>query len=40
MSDQAEPTRPQTRDKFPVVNPATGEPGLSYDPPSREDAAG
>jgi succinate-semialdehyde dehydrogenase/glutarate-semialdehyde dehydrogenase len=31
MTDQAELTRPQGRDKLQTVNPATGEPGRSYD---------
>jgi succinate-semialdehyde dehydrogenase/glutarate-semialdehyde dehydrogenase len=31
MTDQAELSRPQGRDKLQTVNPATGEPGRSYD---------
>ena len=38
MSEQAELTREQTSDKFQTVNPATGEPGRSYDQHTPEDA--
>jgi succinate-semialdehyde dehydrogenase/glutarate-semialdehyde dehydrogenase len=38
MSEQAELTRPQSRDKQQTVNPATGEAGRSYDEHSPEDA--
>lgn len=38
MTEQAELSRPQSRDKLQVVNPATGEPGRSYDPHSLDDA--
>jgi succinate-semialdehyde dehydrogenase/glutarate-semialdehyde dehydrogenase len=38
MSEQAELTRPQTRDRLQVVNPATGEPGRSYEQHTIEDA--
>ena len=39
MSEQAELTRPgETSDKLQVINPATGEPGKSYDPHSLDDA--
>ncbi|HKU93121.1 MAG TPA: aldehyde dehydrogenase family protein, partial [Sphingomicrobium sp.] len=31
MAEQAELTRPQARDRIQTVNPATGEPGRSYD---------
>ena len=31
MSEQAELTRPETREKLQTVNPATGEPGRSYE---------
>jgi succinate-semialdehyde dehydrogenase/glutarate-semialdehyde dehydrogenase len=31
MTDQAELTRPQGRDKLQTINPATGKPGRSYD---------
>ena len=31
MSEQAELTRPQARDRIHTINPATGEPGRSYD---------
>ena len=30
MTDQAELTRPATREELQTVNPATGEPGRSY----------
>jgi succinate-semialdehyde dehydrogenase / glutarate-semialdehyde dehydrogenase len=38
MSEQAELTRPQSRDKLQTVNPATGEPGRSYDEHTVDDA--
>jgi succinate-semialdehyde dehydrogenase/glutarate-semialdehyde dehydrogenase len=39
MAEQAELTRPQaSADKLQTINPATGEPGKSYDPHSIEDA--
>jgi succinate-semialdehyde dehydrogenase/glutarate-semialdehyde dehydrogenase len=38
MSDQLEATRPQSRDCFQVVNPATGEGGRRYDQHSIEEA--
>ncbi len=38
MSEQAELTRPEPREKFQTVNPATGEPGRSYDQHSIEQA--
>ncbi|MGZ2412376.1 succinate-semialdehyde dehydrogenase / glutarate-semialdehyde dehydrogenase [Sphingomonas sp. F9_3S_D5_B_2] len=38
MAEQAELTRPGTRDQIKTVNPATGEPGKSYDPATLEDA--
>ena len=38
MVEQAELTRPEARDKFQTVNPATGEPGRSYDQHSLDDA--
>ena len=38
MSEQAELTREQARDKFQTVNPATGEPGRSYDQHTPEEA--
>src|SRR3954452_9116569 len=38
MAEQAELTRPETRDRLQTVNPATGEPGRSYDPHTLEDA--
>jgi succinate-semialdehyde dehydrogenase / glutarate-semialdehyde dehydrogenase len=39
MAEQAELTRPQSAPKvLHAVNPATGEPGKSYDPHSLEDA--
>ena len=31
MAEQAELTRPQSRDRIQTINPATGEPGRSYD---------
>jgi succinate-semialdehyde dehydrogenase/glutarate-semialdehyde dehydrogenase len=38
MAEQAELTRPQaTAKKLQVINPATGEPGKSYDPHTIED---
>jgi succinate-semialdehyde dehydrogenase/glutarate-semialdehyde dehydrogenase len=38
MTEQAELTRPEAREKLQTVNPATGEPGRSYDPHSLDDA--
>src|SRR4051794_39114301 len=38
MTEQAELTRPGTRDKLQTVNPATGEPGRAYDLHSIDDA--
>ena len=38
MSEQAELSREQTRDKLQTVNPATGEPGRSYDKHNPADA--
>jgi succinate-semialdehyde dehydrogenase/glutarate-semialdehyde dehydrogenase len=38
MSEQAELTRPEALEKFQTVNPATGEPGRSYDQNSLDDA--
>jgi succinate-semialdehyde dehydrogenase/glutarate-semialdehyde dehydrogenase len=39
MAEQAELTRPKTEvNKLQTVNPATGEPGKSYDPQSIDDA--
>jgi succinate-semialdehyde dehydrogenase/glutarate-semialdehyde dehydrogenase len=38
MSEQAELTRPQSRDTFQTVNPATGDPGRSYEPHSIDEA--
>ncbi|HEX8842332.1 MAG TPA: aldehyde dehydrogenase family protein, partial [Sphingomicrobium sp.] len=38
MSEQAELTREVTREKLQTVNPATGEPGRSYDQHSLEEA--
>ena len=38
MSDQLEATRPRSRDRFQTVNPATGEPGRSYEQHSIEEA--
>jgi succinate-semialdehyde dehydrogenase/glutarate-semialdehyde dehydrogenase len=37
MTEQAELTRPQAREKLQTVNPATGEPGRSYDQHSIDD---
>ena len=39
MADQAELTRPATREQLQTVNPATGEPGRSYDTHTLEDGA-
>jgi succinate-semialdehyde dehydrogenase/glutarate-semialdehyde dehydrogenase len=38
MSEQAELTRPGTRNTIETVNPATGEPGKSYEATSVADA--
>ena len=38
MAEQAELTRPETAKKIQTVNPATGEPGKSYDPTSLDEA--
>src|SRR4051794_33884878 len=38
MTEQAELTRPRTDEKLQTVNPATGEPGRSYDPHTIDDA--
>jgi succinate-semialdehyde dehydrogenase/glutarate-semialdehyde dehydrogenase len=38
MVEQAELTRPETHEKIQTVDPATGEPGRSYDPHTLEDA--
>src|SRR5689334_13103798 len=38
MTEQAELTRPETREKIQTVNPATGEPGRSYDEHSLSDS--
>ncbi|MFL6764386.1 MAG: NAD-dependent succinate-semialdehyde dehydrogenase [Sphingomicrobium sp.] len=38
MAEQAELTRPQTKARFQTVNPATGEPGRSYERHGIEDA--
>jgi succinate-semialdehyde dehydrogenase/glutarate-semialdehyde dehydrogenase len=38
MSEQAELTRPAAGDKLQTVNPATGQPGRSYDPHTIDDA--
>src|SRR5262250_2122528 len=38
MSEQAELTRAESREKLQTVNPATGEPGRSYDQHSIDDA--
>src|SRR6266496_6412853 len=40
MVEQAELTRAEARDKLQTVNPATGEPGASYDPHTVDDARG
>jgi len=37
MTDQAELTRPATREQLQTVNPATGEPGRSYEHHTIED---
>jgi succinate-semialdehyde dehydrogenase/glutarate-semialdehyde dehydrogenase len=37
MTDQAELTRPATREQLQTVNPATGEPGRSYEHHTLED---
>jgi succinate-semialdehyde dehydrogenase/glutarate-semialdehyde dehydrogenase len=38
MAEQAELTRPESRDKLQTVNPATGEPGRTYDEHNIDDA--
>jgi len=38
MAEQAELTRPETAKKIQTVNPATGEPGKSYDAASLDEA--
>jgi len=38
MTEQAELTRPATREKLQTVNPATGEPGRSYDQHTPDEA--
>jgi succinate-semialdehyde dehydrogenase/glutarate-semialdehyde dehydrogenase len=38
MAEQAELTRPQTARKIQTINPATGEPGKSYEETSLDDA--
>jgi succinate-semialdehyde dehydrogenase/glutarate-semialdehyde dehydrogenase len=38
MTEQAELTRPDTRQKLQTVNPATGEPGRSYEQHTIDDA--
>jgi len=38
MSEQAELTRPATRERIQTINPATGEPGRSYDWITIDDA--
>jgi succinate-semialdehyde dehydrogenase/glutarate-semialdehyde dehydrogenase len=38
MAEQAELTRPESRDKLQTVNPATGEPGRTYDEQNIDDA--
>ena len=38
MADQIELTRPAAARRLETVNPATGEPGKSYDPHSVDDA--
>ena len=38
MTEQVELTRPETREKIQTVNPATGEPGRSYDWNSIDEA--
>jgi len=40
MTEQAELTRPAARHWLTVVNPATGQPGKSYDPHTIDDARG
>ncbi|MBV9527291.1 NAD-dependent succinate-semialdehyde dehydrogenase [Sphingomonas sp.] len=39
MADQAELARPESRDTVRAVNPATDQPGKSYETTSREEAA-
>ncbi len=38
MNDQAQLTRPASDDRLQTVNPATGEPGKSYDPHNLDEA--
>jgi succinate-semialdehyde dehydrogenase/glutarate-semialdehyde dehydrogenase len=38
MAEQAELTRPESREKLQTVNPATGEPGRSYDEHTIDEA--
>jgi succinate-semialdehyde dehydrogenase/glutarate-semialdehyde dehydrogenase len=38
MAEQAELTRPKTSEKIQTINPATGEPGKSYEPTSVDEA--
>ena len=38
MTEQAELSRPEARDKIQTVNPATGQPGRSYDPHTIDEA--
>jgi len=38
MADQLEMTRPEAREKIQTVNPATGEPGRSYDETTIDEA--
>ena len=38
MAEQAELTRSNTRERLHTVNPATGQPGKSYDQHSIDDA--
>ena len=38
MAEQAELTRPGSRERLQTINPATGEPGRAYDPHSIDDA--
>jgi len=38
MAEQAELSRPETRNRIQIVNPATGDPGRSYDENNIDDA--